>query len=520
MSLVKFFEDNKLKFRRLTWDDILNAPITLAGYGITDAYTKTETDANIATAKTGANLYTDGAIANLLNGSPEALDTLWELANALGNDPNFATTVMEQIGLKLDASEVVSTPAAGKVLRLDSSAKLPWSVLSGTPTTLAGYGITDAYTKTEVNNTFAPKNLGIGGFVTSLYSTTDINTVSVGGRYYCNSCVNIPSGVPNGFLDVISVSTIDFRPSVVVQKYTSYYGVVYERINQGGTWSAWRQLAFTDNPAFKGLTSIVGTGIGLATSAQLDLVNTTASTGRSWSITSTDDGSMKVYDKNSNVNPLIINNDYVASNTKFISASIANSGGATQNKSFIELYGGSFGEVHFGTGYSGSSINLGSTAVTISPSYTAKGAKFFTVTGLGSYMAVPFTTFTIGANTYTVIRSSGTNLYVKEDNASEDNAGTITGLVVIPVTVTMSSGKMQVNGSLIVSDVGIGGVTDPKATLHSSGSTILGTANTTIDDADIGNNQTNIYLDETNNKLKFRVRKSDGTYKTGEISLV
>ncbi len=42
------------------------------------------------------------AIASLVNSSPEALDTLYELASALGNDPNFATTVATKIGKKVD----------------------------------------------------------------------------------------------------------------------------------------------------------------------------------------------------------------------------------------------------------------------------------------------------------------------------------------------------------------------------------------------------------------------------------
>lgn len=41
------------------------------------------------------------AIASLVNSSPAALDTLGELAVALGNDPNFATTVTALIGTKL-----------------------------------------------------------------------------------------------------------------------------------------------------------------------------------------------------------------------------------------------------------------------------------------------------------------------------------------------------------------------------------------------------------------------------------
>ena len=46
--------------------------------------------------------YTDTAIANLVGSSPEALDTLYELAAALGEDPNFATTVSNQLGTKVD----------------------------------------------------------------------------------------------------------------------------------------------------------------------------------------------------------------------------------------------------------------------------------------------------------------------------------------------------------------------------------------------------------------------------------
>ena len=42
------------------------------------------------------------AIAKLVNNSPEALDTIYELAKALGEDPNFATTVMNEISKKVD----------------------------------------------------------------------------------------------------------------------------------------------------------------------------------------------------------------------------------------------------------------------------------------------------------------------------------------------------------------------------------------------------------------------------------
>lgn len=54
----------------------------------------------------------NAAISNLVNGSPAALDTLQELATALGNDPNFATTVSNLIGTKAKKSVLKSITLA------------------------------------------------------------------------------------------------------------------------------------------------------------------------------------------------------------------------------------------------------------------------------------------------------------------------------------------------------------------------------------------------------------------------
>lgn len=49
-----------------------------------------------------AKSYADKKIADVVNGSPEALDTLKELSDALGGDANFSATVAGQIGKKVD----------------------------------------------------------------------------------------------------------------------------------------------------------------------------------------------------------------------------------------------------------------------------------------------------------------------------------------------------------------------------------------------------------------------------------
>ncbi len=53
-----------------------------------------------STAESNAKTYADGLITDLLGSAPTTLDTLNELAEALGNDPNFATTVTNSLATK------------------------------------------------------------------------------------------------------------------------------------------------------------------------------------------------------------------------------------------------------------------------------------------------------------------------------------------------------------------------------------------------------------------------------------
>ena len=62
----------------------------------------TPTDATDATNKA----YVDSAVAGLVDSSPEALDTLNELAAALGDDANFSTTVTNELATKATTAYV------------------------------------------------------------------------------------------------------------------------------------------------------------------------------------------------------------------------------------------------------------------------------------------------------------------------------------------------------------------------------------------------------------------------------
>jgi len=63
---------------------------------------------DVDTSTIATRTYVDTEVSNLVDSSPQTLDTLNELAAALGDDPNFATTVSNQIGNKADKAINVS----------------------------------------------------------------------------------------------------------------------------------------------------------------------------------------------------------------------------------------------------------------------------------------------------------------------------------------------------------------------------------------------------------------------------
>lgn len=88
--------------------------------------TPTAPTASAATNSTqiATTAYVSTAISNLVNGAGAALDTLQELAAALGNDASFSTTITTSIGTKADRtlSNLTDAGAARTNLGLGSMA--------------------------------------------------------------------------------------------------------------------------------------------------------------------------------------------------------------------------------------------------------------------------------------------------------------------------------------------------------------------------------------------------------------
>ena len=86
----------------LTGLDLGNTQPVVAGITLLDAVGRLQRQITDAVATLGNEINT--RLAALVNASPATLDTLKELADALGQDPNFATTVTTALGTKLNRS--------------------------------------------------------------------------------------------------------------------------------------------------------------------------------------------------------------------------------------------------------------------------------------------------------------------------------------------------------------------------------------------------------------------------------
>ena len=112
---------------------------SLAVSGTSVAPTAPTGDSSKAIANTE---FVQSAVSGLVGAAPETLDTLNELATALGNNPNFATTVSNQIGKKANQTDLEETVSftnrlqrkkAYKVGDIAYSSKLPsWAYLECT----------------------------------------------------------------------------------------------------------------------------------------------------------------------------------------------------------------------------------------------------------------------------------------------------------------------------------------------------------------------------------------------------
>lgn len=106
----------------------------------TDAVSKGYVDtavSNVSVDLTGyaTETFVNTAVSNLVDAAPTTLDTLNELAAALGDDPNFATTVTNSIGLKANSADLATVATSGAYSDLTGKPTIPADISDLTDTT-------------------------------------------------------------------------------------------------------------------------------------------------------------------------------------------------------------------------------------------------------------------------------------------------------------------------------------------------------------------------------------------------
>lgn len=217
---------------------ILNKPTTISGYGITDAYTKTEVDNKLSAVykykgivPTVGNLPSTGmVVGDVWNVTDTNINYAWDgsvwdpLGGVVGADVSLATPTTDGLlsasdfvklsGIESNANnythpathsaDIIVDGTTNKVYTATEKTKLAgiatgaevnvnpdWNAASGDaqilnkPTTISGYGITDAYTKTQVDTSLSGKEPTIAAGTTAQYWRGDkswqaLNKAAVG----------------------------------------------------------------------------------------------------------------------------------------------------------------------------------------------------------------------------------------------------------------------------------------------------------------------------------------------------
>ncbi|WP_199154421.1 hypothetical protein [Chromobacterium sp. ASV23] len=230
---------------------------TLAGYGITDGASKTDLKTAI-----------DGVVA----GAPGALNTLQELAAALGNDSNYAATITRQLSGKADRANTLAGYGIADAAALGGSSNqifnvapayqsahaVPLSQMTSAlsskadkANTIAGYGITDAALKSDLKTaidgvtTLMPPNLISNSHMIQI----DENAIPAGFSVVGNGAVikavhPFTRGYEGPYTDVKPANATANTPTDANQDNPFWFGVNYMggRSQRGGLADGWGGL--------------------------------------------------------------------------------------------------------------------------------------------------------------------------------------------------------------------------------------------------------------------------------------
>ena len=138
----------------------LNADPTVA----LGAATKQYVDSAKTSATSSANSYTDTKIAGLINGAPETLDTLKEVADAIAANADVVSALDSAIGKKANASDLTSH-TGNSTIHITSSERTKWNAAEVNQNAFSNVKVNSttiaADSKTDTLNLVAGSNVTI-----------------------------------------------------------------------------------------------------------------------------------------------------------------------------------------------------------------------------------------------------------------------------------------------------------------------------------------------------------------------
>lgn len=282
-------------------------------------------------------------ISNLVNSAPSTLDTLNELAIALGNDPNFATTVASGLGQKANLSGATFTGSIS-----GPSGNFNTLQQGGIAVSISGHThqYTDIVNFASGVDATVSTLLQAGSYIDIDYnSINDVLTVAatglqpsgnysiVGHTHVITDIVGL-SGALDNKQDVISNPVVGIGSTGHIAYWNSSSGISYDE-NQLYWDNSSNELGIgTNNPARNiDVVSSAGTSVGIK-------LNSTATGGRSYSFFSTNNtsslggGKFGMYDDTAQASRFVIDgsgNVGIGTNNPSYKLEVVGTGNFSQN---------------------------------------------------------------------------------------------------------------------------------------------------------------------------------------------